>query len=522
MRAAWGVEGEAMSRKIGIAAIIYGVSILLSRMIGLLREAVIGRTLGGGSDADVYWAAFVLPDFLNYLLAGGVLSLVFIPIFHRHLAADRPDRGWEAFSVITNFLLIASVAGTVVLAAVAPQLTHLVAPGMSPEQHETLARLIRIMLPAQIFHLVGGSLSATLQARDRHFLPALAPLLYTGCIVVFGIALGETHGPEGFAWGVLVGSVLGPFGTPLVGNLRAGLGWRPLLSVRHPDFRRYFMLALPVMLGFSVVVLDDMVIKHFASEVGQGVISRLQYAKTLMKVPMGMFGLAAGIAAFPTLTRLVAEARPTEAYQTLVRALRMTLVLACTAQVALTVAGAEIATVIWGTRRFAPPELVEIGELTALVCLGLWAWSAQGLVARGFYASQRTWIPTLVGSAVMLAAWPLYAILGQRYGSHGLGVASSVAISAYVLILALWLDRTLGRSARIERGLLDAAWRLALSVALGALAGWGVGRGLPALPPLIAGALAGGAAAGVHLGAAYALGMPEISTLRNLVLRRRR
>ena len=79
-----------MSKKaIGIASLIYGVTILASRLIGLIREAVIGRVLGAGSEADVYWAAFIIPDFLNYLLAGGILSIAFIPLFQKRLQAKK-------------------------------------------------------------------------------------------------------------------------------------------------------------------------------------------------------------------------------------------------------------------------------------------------------------------------------------------------------------------------------------------------------------------------------------------------
>ena len=99
-----------MSRNIGIASLIWGVSILLSRIVGILREAVIGRTIGSEGDADVYWASFVLPDFLNYLLAGGALSLVFIPIFTRYLANDDEEGGWRAFGVISSFLVLAMSA----------------------------------------------------------------------------------------------------------------------------------------------------------------------------------------------------------------------------------------------------------------------------------------------------------------------------------------------------------------------------------------------------------------------------
>ena len=101
---------EALSRNIGIASLIWGVSIFLSRLVGILREAVIGRTIGSEGDADVYWASFVLPDFLNYLLAGGALSLVFIPIFSRYLSRDDEEGGWRAFGVISSFLVLAMSA----------------------------------------------------------------------------------------------------------------------------------------------------------------------------------------------------------------------------------------------------------------------------------------------------------------------------------------------------------------------------------------------------------------------------
>lgn len=513
-----------MTRAIGVASVLYGVSILLSRLLGVVREAVIGRTLGAGPEADVYYAAFVIPDFLNYLLAGGALSLVFIPIFQRHLTAGREDEGWTAFSVIANFLLLAGIAGTAALWLAAPRLTPVLFPGVEAARQGELALLVRIILPAQIFHVTGGLLSATLQARDRHALPALAPLVYTAAIIGGGVLFGARLGAAAFAWGVLVGSALGPFALPLVGCLRTGLRWRPVLSWRHPDFRRYLVLSLPVMLGFSVVVVDDFVVKHFASVVGAGVIAELQYARTLMRVPMGMFGLAAGMAAFPTITRLVAGGRPAEAYATLVRAARMMLLLAFAAQAALTVAGGDVATVIWGERRFAPSQLAAIGRYTGFFCLGLWAWSAQGLIGRGFYARQNTWTPTVVGTIVVVAAYPLYGWLAARLGGAGLALASSIAISAYLVILAILLRRSLvGRAAApAGPGLVDGVLRLAACAALATLVGEGAEHLASALPPLLRGAIAGTAALIACFAAAVALRVPEADTLRALVTRRLR
>src|SRR5690606_32082664 len=109
--------------------------------------------------------------------------------------------------------------------------------------------------------LLGGVLSAALQARDRHALPAAAPLVYSVCVVGGGLFGGEAAGADGFAWGVAVGSALGPFGLPLVGCLRAGVRVRPSLALGHADVRRYLARALPIMVGVSIVVADDWILR---------------------------------------------------------------------------------------------------------------------------------------------------------------------------------------------------------------------------------------------------------------------
>lgn len=504
-----------MSRRIGIAAAIWGASLLLSRVIGIVREAVIGRVLGGDAEADVYWTAFVLPDFLNYLLAGGALSIVFIPMFAAYLQQDDEAAGWRSFSAIANVVLGVLVLATVGLWFAVPYIVPLYAPGFDADQTALLIRLTRIMLPAQIFHILGGLLSAVLQAKDKHGIPAFANLGYTGAIIVFGIALGPTLGAEGFAWGVLVGAVLGPFGLPLIGCLREGMKWRLLPELRHPDLKRWLLLSLPVMIAFSVIVVDDWLLKRFGSTLESGVISRLQYAKVLMKVPMGVFGLATGAAAYPTIARLVAEQKPIAAYDTLVRACRMMLVLAFVAQAAFTVAGADAATVIWGTDKFTLEELDQIGLYCGLFCLALGAWSASPLIARGFYAQEKTWIPSLLGSVVIAAFYPLYAVLAREMGGAGLALASTCAITAYIVVLSTVLRRSMAGPE--SPNIFGAVARMLPAVALGIAAGKGLDHVL-SLPPLLQGALCGGVAALLTLGLARLFGVPEVAQVVELVV----
>jgi len=141
-------RNKSQARTVGIASIIWAASIFLSRIMGLVREQIIGRTLGASREADLYFASFTLPDFLNYLAAAGALSIVFIPIFVEYLERGDREGGWKALSVIANFILLTGSLGIALLMVFARPLVDVVAPGFTgPGEVDTLVRLIRIILP---------------------------------------------------------------------------------------------------------------------------------------------------------------------------------------------------------------------------------------------------------------------------------------------------------------------------------------------------------------------------------------
>jgi putative peptidoglycan lipid II flippase len=532
-------SNKSQARAVGIASIIWAGSILLSRVMGLVREQIIGRTLGASREADLYFASFTLPDFLNYLLAAGALSIVFIPIFVEYLERGDREGGWKALSVIANFIFLTGSLGIALLMIFARPLVDLVAPGFTgPGDVDTLVRLIRIILPAQFFLVIGGLLSAALQAQDRHALPAMAPLVYSAGII-FGGLIGAHYpgmGADGFAWGVLVGAALGPFGLPLYGCGRTGIRWYAILSFRNVDLRRYLWLSFPIMIGFSIVVVDEWIIKNQASYLAAGALSYLQYGRTLMKVPIGVFGMAAGVAAYPTMSRMIAAGRVGQAYGLLCGAVRLMLFATFAAQVCLTLAGFEAAYLIWGlfSSRFTVADAQATGTVLSFLCLGLGGWAAQTVISRGFYALGSTWLPTIIGTMVAFFAVPLYVVLRLQWGAIGLAIASSVAILVYVLLLG-WLQyrrfereaASRGTTLRAEPGMLDAAMRLA--VAAGAAIGIGLELrallvellpGIHLLEILVRGSVLSGVGIGIYLALAQLLGVGEVAKCRRLLSRR--
>jgi len=509
-----------VTRKIAVAGAIWTVALLASRLMGLVRDAALGSILGVGPDADAYAAAFRVPDLVSFVVSGGALSIVFIPMFSGFLARGEEDRAWRAFSLVANFILVLTAIVVPFMWWFAPELVAWFVPGFDAERTALVVHLSRILLPAQVFHLLSGLLSAALLAKDKHAIPALAPLVYNAAIIVGGLLLGSA---EGFAWGVLVGAFLGPFLLPLLAATRGGLRWRLLLSLRDPDFRRYLLPALPIMLAFGIVGVDDWVWTRFASVLPEGSVATLQYAKRLAMVPIGVFGMAAGMAAYPTLSRLCAEGDTAEAWRTILRASKLTLLLAFGAQVVLTVTGADIGAAVFGTTRIAPEQQLVLGACLGCFSLGLGAWSVQMVLSRGFYARARTWLPTSLGFLVLLASLPLYWAGAHFWGAPGLAVASSTGMTVYVVLLGAILRREIGTPQGPGFG------DFLLRVLPAAGVGIAVGLALrPSLGPpewtrmdaVIRSLALGGVGGAAFVGAAWALGVAEVRELSTMILRR--
>jgi putative peptidoglycan lipid II flippase len=419
---------------------VWSAGILGARLVGLAREAALGRTLGVGGEADLYQAAFTVPDFVHYLLAGGAMAVLAVPLFAAHLARGDERGAWRSLSSIGSVLGVLLGAALVAAWFAMPWLVRIAAPGFDAPGQAELARLSRIVLPAQGFHVLGGLFSAGLLARDRHALAAFAPVVYNLVVVAVGVLNGSA---EGFAWGVLAGSFAGPFLLPLAGCVRLGYRFELTFAPRHPDVRAWAMRALPIMAGFSIVVADDWFLRAHGTLLGTGAAATLGYAKALLRVPVGVVGLAAGLAAYPLLARRAAQGLHGELASDLSRALRAVVVLALVAQAALIACGTDAAALVYGRTRLGPDELAAVGDALALAALGLAAWTVQPLLARGFYALGDTWTPAVLGTLLALALWPLYGLARSAAGTAGLAATSAVAITLHALALRVALGRKL-------------------------------------------------------------------------------
>jgi hypothetical protein len=249
--------GRPEVRRIPAVAALLAGSVLVSRVMGYAREMVLAYQLGTGPEADAYRAAFQLPDILNYFLAGGAFSIAFVPFYTRTRERAGEAAASRLLATVLGTMTCLAIGATLLMWVFAEPLVALQFGGFADETRALTVRLTRIVLPAQIFFVAGGIVRAALMANDRFATQALAPLLYNGAIITGGGIFGARFGAEGFAWGALVGAALGPLLVPVLDMARARirLGFR--FAPFERDFLAFLWVAAPLMLGLSLLTVDE-------------------------------------------------------------------------------------------------------------------------------------------------------------------------------------------------------------------------------------------------------------------------
>src|SRR5579862_6373918 len=420
------------------ATLLLMTAITLSRVIGYIREAYIAYAFGAGQQTDAYVAAFTLPDWLNYIVAGGTASITFISIYTRFLAEKREQDAQKTFSIIITVMTTVLVAGTILAEIFTPQFANWMFHGFTPEQMQLCVHLTRILLPAQIFFYVGGVVSAVLLSHRLFLLPAFGPLIYNVFVIAGGVIGGRQFGIASLAYGALIGSIAGPFLINAIGAAKIGTGYKPSFDTKNPAFREWVRLSIPLMLGVSLVTADDWILRYFASS-GIGDIARLNYAKRLFAVPIAILGQATGQASLPFFSKLFGEKKFDEFAATVnasVYRITAASLLMTGWMMAISV---PLIDLVYRRGHFTFADSESTAMYFFWYSLSLALWSSQALYARAFYASGNTLTPMIATTIITAASLPIYSLLFRTFSVTGLAIASDVGITANAVAIAALL-----------------------------------------------------------------------------------
>lgn len=438
-----GPKSTGMARAAGIVML----ATLLSRLLGMVRDIVIAHQIGAGVQTDAYVAAFKVPDLLMYLIAGGALSSTFIPVFKEYVHQNKEKHAWQTFSVVATVTVV--LAGAFVLFAeiFTPWFVRLLNPGYDQARIDLAIPLTRIVLPAQIFFMLGGLLMGTLNARGQFLIPALGPSIYNlgiifGAVVLYPMGLGL----DGLMWGALIGAIAGNFALQIVYVARAGMRFRPSLHILHPGAVKVWKMMGPILLGVSLPNVDQIINSYFASELTIGAQAAMQFAVRIMLIPIGIFAQAMGIAILPTMSSQAAAGQRREFKGTINQALRTILFVTIPVSALLFLLSEPIVAFLLQSGKFTHAGTVATASALRFYSLGIFAWSAQAVLTRGFYALQDSRTPVISGTimTVLFILMNWLVVNASDMGVGGLALATSIAAILHMVVMFVLLRRRLG------------------------------------------------------------------------------
>ncbi len=450
-------------------AFLVGAGILLSRVVGVIRQRVFAHYFGTSAAADAFNAAFRIPNFLQNIFGEGALSASFIPVYAGLLArGDEREANRVAGAILTLLALVTSI---IVLIGVltTPYLIDAIAPGFKGETRELTIRLVEVLFPGAGLLVLSAWCLGVLNSHRRFFLSYTAPVIWNFAIIASLIWFGrrgsgaadvggfQSELAQWVAWGSVVGSAL-QFGVQLPTVLRLVKRLRPVLEVKSKNVRTVIRNFFPVFVSRGVVQISAFVDALLASLLGTGAVAALTFAQSLYTLPVSLFGMSVSAAELPQMASALGTDEEVKAQlrRRLDAGLRQISFLIVPSAIGFLLLGDVMAAALYQTGRFTRADSVYVWGILAGSAVGLLPTTLGRLYASTYYALHDTRTPLryafvhVVVAVVLgyLLAIPVPAALGidLRWGAIGLTTAAGLGGWAEFFLLRRTLNGRIGRT----------------------------------------------------------------------------
>ncbi|HEX8851106.1 MAG TPA: murein biosynthesis integral membrane protein MurJ [Gemmatimonadaceae bacterium] len=518
----------------GRHAFLVATGIFASRMAGLVRQRVFAHYFGLSAAADVFSAAFRIPNFLQNVFGEGVLSASFIPAYARLIARDDEEEAGRLAGAIAA--LLALIVSVIVLLGVlgAPALTGILAGGFEGEKRALTVRLVRILFPGAGLLVLSAWCLGILNSHRRFLLSYMAPVIWNFAMIATLVVGGRKVGGSldalavWLAWGSVVGSALQfivqlPSVLRLVPRLRFGLG---IGSEHVGEVVRSFG---PVFIGRGVSQISAFVDVVIASYLPTGAVTAISNAQTLYMLPISLFGMAVSAAELPAMSAVGGDEASVAAIlrARVAAGLRRLAFFVIPSGVAFLAIGDVLATIVFRSGRFTADDARYVWAILAGSAVGLLAATSGRLYSSVLYARRDTRTPlryAIVRVTLTIVLGYLFALhlpgwLGrsERWGASGLTASAGIAAWVEFALLRRAVQRRIGAVEVSRRNLV----MLYLSAVVAGAVAWWEWRAVRVLPRFPSAVLTVAIYGAVYLGMTALLRVPEASAFVNRVARRR-
>lgn len=411
---------------------------MVAQVLGFFRTKLVNANFAGvpansPENAGVYFAAFVIPDFVFFTIAAGALGVAFMPYLSDRLYKGDRKGVWELSSSLLNLLsIVMLIVGAIMFIFADLLVDTVVAHGLTHEQQHNVAVMMRWLALNPMLFTMSGVIAAVQQVFGRFFFYALAPIFYNLSIIAGIYIFKDNVGIVGLAIGAAIGAILQLLFI-LLGSYGLGFRWRPKI-IRTKDFKEMLRQLPPRSLDQGMDQLQNIVETNIASSKALGgatAIGNYNSAYVLHTAPILLIGTAISTAVFPRLNARISQGRPDLFRQDFLRILRLIIWLTLPIVVVSFFARGYLARLIFSQ------ESNEISIIFGSLCVAILFRTLFALISRWFYAQKDTRTPLLVSVFVIFLNILLAYSLSKSYGVAGLAIAQSIVATIEVVILGV-------------------------------------------------------------------------------------
>ncbi len=459
--------------RIAKSAGIMSIATFISRILGYVKDMILARYFGATGISDTFFVAFRIPNLLRELFAEGSMSSAFIPVLTEYHTKHGSDEAKRLVRVTLTFILIFVGSLCLIGMLFAPQIVTLIAPGFlnNIEKFSQTVLLTRVMFPFLLFISLAALVMGALNTRRVFFVPALAPALLNVTIIAVVLILVPLLEQPIIA--VAVGVTLGgfvQFAFQLPSFFRNGYDMKPSYEFIHPGLKKMSFLVLPATMGMAVAQINIFISTILASYLPQGSITYLYYSMRLIQFPIGIFGVAMGMAALPALSEHAVKGEMEKLREDFSFALRLLFFITVPAMAGLIALREPIVNLLFQRGVFDYKATLGTADALLFYSMGIWAIVGVRIVTATFYSMQDTKTPVKVAVIAMATNIIMSVILMGPLKHSGLAFANAIASSANFILLFYFLRRRLGRIDAMR--ILKSFIKISVAAALMGISGW--------------------------------------------------
>ncbi len=478
-----------MARSFEVHARTVSLLTFLSRVTGLARDAAMSRVFGAGAITDAFAFAFMVPNLFRRLFGEGALTSSFLPVYAR-LEQEQPAVAAALARMVLArvgvFLGLVVVVGEVILA--------LAWPDGANDSASLSARLVAILLPYMPLVCLVALMGAVLQVHHRFGPTAAAPIILNVAIVASCVGLAppglrivgldaitpSTHVTLVAASVIVAGALQWIWSAMAL--RRVAIRHREERSAALSSFRHVILQAAPMALGLGVLQVNtfvDGLIASYPTLVGptifgvvypleEGAMASLSFAQRLYEFPLGVFGISVATAIFPQLSR---EAHDATAFRaTIARALRLVMFIGLPASIGLMLLRTPLTAAVFQGESFSADDTERVATILFAFAPAIWAYSANHVLTRAFYARGETMTPVRVAMAMVALNLLLnVTLIWTPLKTAGLALSTATCAIIQMAVLMRILSRRMGGSLVTDE-VIGSWWRTGLvSAVMGAV-----------------------------------------------------